>query len=121
MRRARAGLGDEDLGAIRESQLRLTLADRWMRTTPRGRIFTSAIGMAMFLPALFSVGNAGTLAIAFRSIGFVGKLVGEALEESSRGTIEALTTVGAPWPSILLKGYWPQVEAAFWSIITATQ
>jgi MFS family permease len=41
-----------------------TLADRWMQATPRGRIFTSAIGMAMFLPALFSVGNAGSLAVA---------------------------------------------------------
>lgn len=41
-----------------------TLADRWMRHTPRGRIFTSAIGMALFLPALFSVGNAGTLGFA---------------------------------------------------------
>ena len=40
------------------------LADRWMRTTSRGRIFTSAIGMVMFLPALFSVGNAGTLTMA---------------------------------------------------------
>jgi MFS family permease len=40
------------------------LADRWMRTTPRGRIFTSAIGMVLFLPALFSVGNAGSLAVA---------------------------------------------------------
>jgi MFS family permease len=41
-----------------------TLADRWMGHTPRGRIFTSAIGMALFLPALFGVGNAGTLGIA---------------------------------------------------------
>jgi MFS family permease len=41
-----------------------TLADRWMRTNSRGRIFASAIGMMMFLPALFSVGNAGTLTIA---------------------------------------------------------
>ena len=41
-----------------------TLADRWMRSTSRGRIFTSAIGMALFLPALFSVGNAGTLTVA---------------------------------------------------------
>jgi MFS family permease len=40
------------------------LADRWMRTTKKGRIFTSAIGMMMFLPALFSVGNASTLTIA---------------------------------------------------------
>jgi MFS family permease len=41
-----------------------TLADRWMRHTPRGRIYASAIGMLFFLPALFSVGNAGTLMIA---------------------------------------------------------
>ena len=41
-----------------------TLADRWMHQTPRGRIFTSAIGMGLFLPALFSVGNAGTLGVA---------------------------------------------------------
>jgi MFS family permease len=40
------------------------LADRWMRTAARGRIFTSAIGMMMFLPALFSVGNASTLTMA---------------------------------------------------------
>ncbi|HWL15105.1 MAG TPA: MFS transporter [Opitutus sp.] len=40
------------------------LADRWMRWTPRGRIFTSAIGMVMFLPALFSVGHAPTLGVA---------------------------------------------------------
>ena len=41
-----------------------TLADRWMRRTTRGRIFTSAIGMSLFLPALFCVGNAGTLTVA---------------------------------------------------------
>ena len=41
-----------------------TLADRWMRHTPRGRIFTSAIGMTLFLPALFSVGNSSTLSLA---------------------------------------------------------
>jgi MFS family permease len=40
------------------------LADRWMRRTPRGRIFTSAIGTLLFLPALFFVGDAGTLAVA---------------------------------------------------------
>jgi MFS family permease len=41
-----------------------TLADRWMRHSSRGRIFTSAIGMVLFLPALFSVGNSGTLTVA---------------------------------------------------------
>jgi MFS transporter, Spinster family, sphingosine-1-phosphate transporter len=34
------------------------LADRWMRRSQRGRIYVSAIGMALFLPALFTVGNA---------------------------------------------------------------
>jgi len=40
------------------------LADRWMGTNVRGRIFVSAIGMTLFLPALFSVGNAGTVSMA---------------------------------------------------------
>ncbi len=34
------------------------LADRWMRRSQRGRIYVSAIGMVLFLPALFAVGNA---------------------------------------------------------------
>ena len=33
------------------------LADRWMRRTERGRIYVSAIGMALIIPALFGVGN----------------------------------------------------------------
>ncbi len=72
---------------------------------------------ALLFVAVFGPGAlAGTLAIAFRSIGFVGKLVGEALEEANPGTIEALHAAGAPWLSVLSKGYWPQVEPAFWSI-----
>lgn len=34
------------------------LADRWMRRNDRGRIHVSALGMALIIPALFSVGNA---------------------------------------------------------------
>jgi len=45
-----------------------TLADRWMKTTNRGRIFTSAIGMSLFLPALFGVGNAPTLTFAIAGL-----------------------------------------------------
>jgi sugar phosphate permease len=40
------------------------LADRWMKVTVRGRIYASALGTLFFLPALFGVGNAGTLEIA---------------------------------------------------------
>jgi phosphonate transport system permease protein len=73
---------------------------------------------ALLFVAIFGPGAlAGTLAIAFRSIGFVGKLFGEALEESNRGTLEALEATGAPWRSRFAWGYWPQVEPAFWSIV----
>lgn len=40
------------------------MADSWTKKTPRGRIYVSAIGMSLFLPALFGLGNPGTLALA---------------------------------------------------------
>ena len=55
---------------------------------------------ALLFVAIFGPGAlAGTMAIAFRSIGFVGKLFGEALEEARPGPIEALKAAGAPWAS----------------------
>lgn len=73
---------------------------------------------ALFFVAVFGPGAlAGTVAITFRSIGFVGKLLGEALEEAAPGPVEAMVAVGAPWPSVFLKGYWPQVKPAFYSIL----
>ena len=56
------------------------------------------------------------LAIGFRSIGFVGKLLAEAFEEAQVGPIEALKSTGASPASILAKGYWPQAEPSFWSV-----
>ena len=43
------------------------LADAWMRRSERGRIFVSAVGMTLFLPALFGVGLSTQLgpAVAF--------------------------------------------------------
>jgi MFS transporter, Spinster family, sphingosine-1-phosphate transporter len=40
------------------------LADRWMMRNQRGRIFVSALGMALIVPAIFGVGNAGSLGVA---------------------------------------------------------
>jgi MFS transporter, Spinster family, sphingosine-1-phosphate transporter len=40
------------------------LADLWMRRNQRGRIFVSAIGMSLIVPAIFGMGGAGTLAMA---------------------------------------------------------
>jgi len=56
------------LAAIVGALIGGVLADRWMRVSSRGRIFTSALGMVLFLPALFSVGNAGTLAVALAGL-----------------------------------------------------
>lgn len=72
---------------------------------------------ALLFVAIFGPGAiAGMLAIGFRSIGFVGKLLAEAFEEARTGPIEALTATGAPPLSILSKGYWPQIEPSFWSV-----
>jgi len=72
---------------------------------------------ALLFVAIFGPGAlAGVLAIAFRSIGFVGKLLAEALEEAKAGPLEALAATGASPASIMLKGFWPQIEPSFWSV-----
>jgi phosphonate transport system permease protein len=73
---------------------------------------------ALLFVAVFGPGPlAGMVAIAFRSIGFVGKLLGEALESVAPGPIEALKAAGASRFQQLWYGYWPAIRPAFWSII----
>jgi MFS family permease len=48
------------------------LADRWMRSNPRGRIYASAIGMTLFIPAMFGFGQAGTLTVAVAFLALFG-------------------------------------------------
>ncbi len=77
----------------------------------------SSLIWALLFVAIFGPGAvAGVLSIAFRSIGFVGKLIAEAIEEARPGPIEALVATGASRTNVLLKGYWPQIEPAFWSV-----
>ena len=94
--------------------LALNLFAKFVFVTSRS---INSLVWALLFVAVFGPGPlAGTLAIAFRSIGFTGKLFAEALEESNKGSIEALTASGASKPATLLWGYWPQVRPAFWSI-----
>jgi phosphonate transport system permease protein len=73
---------------------------------------------ALLFVAIFGPGAlAGTLAIAFRSVGFVGKLIGEAMEEAAAGPIEALSAAGASKASQWWYGFWPAIRPAFWSIL----
>ena len=77
----------------------------------------SVLVWALLFVAVFGPGPlAGVVTIAVRSIGFVGKLFGEALEETHAGPIEALRAAGASPGSIFIKGYWPQILPAFWAI-----
>jgi phosphonate transport system permease protein len=93
----------------------------WLNATARFILVVtrsiSTLLWALFFVAMFGPGAlAGTCAIAFHSIGFIGKMLSEALEESNKGSIEALTAAGAPWYSHIVYGYWPQVQPAFASI-----
>jgi phosphonate transport system permease protein len=73
---------------------------------------------ALLFVGIFGPGAlAGTLAIAFRSIGFIGKLMAEAIEESHKGSIEALQAAGASKGAEIWYGYWPQIRPAFWSLV----
>nr|WP_300313063.1 phosphonate ABC transporter, permease protein PhnE [Halomonas sp.] len=73
---------------------------------------------ALLFVAIFGPGVlAGILAIMFRSIGFVGKLMGEAIEEIDRKPVEAMEATGAGRAKVILYAVVPQVMPAFFAII----
>ena len=47
------------------------LADRWMRRNARGRIYTSAIGMSLIVPAMFGVGYAPETGLLWVAVAFL--------------------------------------------------
>lgn len=74
----------------------------------------NALIWALLLVSILGPGLlAGIIAIALRSIGFVGKLLYEAIEETNAAQVEAVTATGASKAQILNYGIWPQVLPAF--------
>ncbi|NCQ24914.1 MAG: phosphonate ABC transporter, permease protein PhnE [Rhodobacteraceae bacterium CG17_big_fil_post_rev_8_21_14_2_50_63_15] len=72
---------------------------------------------ALLLVAIIGPGLlAGIVAIALRSIGFVGKLLYEAIEETDASQIEAVTATGASAAQVISYGIVPQIMPAFWGI-----
>lgn len=72
---------------------------------------------ALLLVAIIGPGIlAGIVAIALRSIGFVGKLLYEAIEETDARQIEAIEATGASATQVLSYGIVPQIMPAFWGI-----
>ncbi|WP_197945371.1 phosphonate ABC transporter, permease protein PhnE [Oricola thermophila] len=77
----------------------------------------NTIVWALLFVAIFGPGViAGILAIIFRSLGFLGKLIGEAIEEIDRAPIEALEATGATRTKVLLYGVIPQVIPTFFAV-----
>lgn len=72
---------------------------------------------ALLLVAIMGPGIlAGIVAIGLRSIGFIGKLLYEAIEEVDTGPVEAVTATGASRVQVLDYAIVPQVLPAFWGI-----
>ena len=69
---------------------------------------------AILLVAMLGPGVlAGIIAIALRSIGFVGKLLYEAIEEIRVSPVEAITATGAGRLQVMQFGMLPQIMPAF--------
>ena len=111
------------LGTAIALVLALPLAFLAARNTTMNE-FTWAIGRALLVAsrsvntviwglvfvAIFGPGPvAGIAAVAARSVGFLAKLAAEAIEEASRGQIEAIESTGASTGQVYLLAILPQV------------
>jgi phosphonate transport system permease protein len=77
------------------------------------RSFHPVIVAIVFVKAVGFGALAGTLALTVASIGFIGKLFAEAIEEISLKQVEAVRATGAPFASVLAFGVLPQVLSRF--------
>ena len=77
------------------------------------RSFHAVIVAILFVKAVGFGALAGVLALTVASIGFIGKLFTEAIEEISQKQVEAVRATGAPFASILSFGVLPQVFSRF--------
>jgi phosphonate transport system permease protein len=69
---------------------------------------------ALLLVSIIGPGAlAGIIAISLRSIGFIAKLMYEAIEEIDANQVEAITATGAARSQVLVYGIWPQILPAF--------
>ena len=78
----------------------ILVASRSVNTVVWGLLFVAIFGPGPM---------AGIWAIAFRSIGFMGKLVAEAIEEIDQGAVEAIEATGASRLQVLWIGILPQI------------
>jgi len=98
---------------------RNTTPDRWLVRPAALFIIVSsrsinALIWALLLVTIVGPGTlAGIIAIALRSIGFIGKLLYEAIEEIDPAQVEAIAATGATRPQQLAYAVMPQIMPAF--------
>ncbi len=77
------------------------------------RSFHPMIVAILFVKAVGFGALAGILALIVSSIGFIAKLLAEAIEEMNMKQVEAVRATGASWMNVLIMGVVPQVVARF--------
>jgi len=77
------------------------------------RTFHPVIVAIIFVKAVGFGALAGILALVIASIGFIGKLFAEAIEEISLKQVEAVRATGASFMNVILFGVLPQVFPRF--------
>lgn len=103
------------LGAVNVSPNKITLAIARVIIVS-SRSINTLIWALLFVAILGPGPMAGVIAITFRAIGFMGKLVGESIEEMDWGPIEALQSAGASQGHIITYSIVPQVLPTFWAV-----
>jgi phosphonate transport system permease protein len=89
---------------VRPLALLVIVSSRSINSLIWALLLVSIIGPGVF---------AGTIAIALRSIGFVAKLLYEAIEEIDRAQVEAIQATGAGPAQVMAYGIVPQILPAF--------
>ncbi len=77
------------------------------------RSFHQVIVAIIFVKAVGFGALAGILALIVASIGFIAKLLAEAIEEISLKQVEAIRATGAPFMNVITYGVMPQVLTRF--------
>jgi phosphonate ABC transporter permease subunit PhnE len=77
------------------------------------RSFHPVIVAILFVKAVGFGALAGMLALVVASLGFLSKLVAEAVEEMSMSQVEAVRATGSPFLSVIIMAVMPQVMPRF--------
>jgi phosphonate transport system permease protein len=92
---------------VRPLALFIIVASRSINALIWGLLLVAILGPGVF---------AGIIAIALRSIGFVGKLLYEAIEEIDETQVEAIRATGASGAQVMIYGMVPQLLPTFATI-----